>query len=82
MRLGATTSVDITKPVVDKAYGLKKLCDNPGIDIAQVILVGDAHFPGGNDRPAKELGVKTIQVRDPDETTRVIEAIVACLEAV
>jgi hydroxymethylpyrimidine pyrophosphatase-like HAD family hydrolase len=33
---------------------------------------------GGNDYPAKEAGVVSIQVRDPDETKRVIEAILAC----
>jgi hypothetical protein len=41
-------------------------------------LSGDALFPGGNDYPAKEAGVVSIQVRDPDETKRVIEAIIAC----
>jgi len=43
-----------------------------------MIFVGDALFPGGNDYPAKEAGVVSIQVRDPNETKRVIEAIVAC----
>jgi hypothetical protein len=37
-------------------------------------------FVGGNDRPAKDAGVTSIQVRDPDETKRVIETLVACLE--
>ena len=44
-----------------------------------MIYVGDALFPGGNDYPAKEAGVLCIQVRDPEESKRVIEAIVACL---
>ena len=44
-----------------------------------MIFVGDALFPGGNDYPAKEAGVESIQVRDPEETKRVIETIIACL---
>jgi hypothetical protein len=45
-----------------------------------MIIIGDALFPGGNDYPAKEAGVVSIQVRDPNETKRVIEAIIACLD--
>ncbi len=79
MRLGGTTSVDVTKPGIDKAYGIRKLRDILGIAIDEMIFVGDALFPGGNDYPAKEAGALSIRVRDPDESKRVIEAIVACL---
>jgi phosphomannomutase len=79
VRLGGSTSIDITKPGIDKAYGIRKLRDTLGIAIEEMIFVGDALFPGGNDYPAKEAGVVCIQVTDPDETKRVIEAIIACL---
>jgi len=82
VRLGGTTSVDVTKPGIDKAYGIRKLRDTLGIAIEEMIFIGDALFPGGNDYPAKEAGVVSIQVRDPNETKRVIEAIVACLGGV
>jgi HAD superfamily hydrolase (TIGR01484 family) len=80
VNLGGTTSIDITKPGIDKAYGIRKLRDILGITIKEMIFIGDALFPGGNDYPAKEAGVASIQVRDPQETKRVVEAIVACLE--
>lgn len=80
VRLGGTTSIDITKPGIDKAYGIKKLRDTLGISIHEMIFVGDALFPGGNDYPAKEAGVVSIRVKNPTETKRVIEAIIACLE--
>ena len=79
VRLGGTTSIDITKPGIDKAYGIRKLRDTLGITIPDMIYVGDALFPGGNDYPAKEAGALCIQVRDPEEAKRVIETIVACL---
>jgi phosphomannomutase len=80
VRLGGTTSIDVTKAGIDKAYGVRKLRDTLGITIPEMLFVGDALFPGGNDYPAKQAGVRSIEVRDPDESKRVIEAIVACLD--
>ena len=80
VRLGGATSVDVTQHGIDKAYGIRKLRDVLGIPISEMIFIGDAVFPGGNDYPAKEAGALSIRVRDPHETKRVIEAIVACLE--
>ncbi len=82
VHLGGMTSVDVTKHGVDKAYGIGKLRDILDITIAEMIFIGDALFVGGNDYPARETGVVCIQVRDPDETKRVIEAIIACLGGV
>jgi phosphomannomutase len=78
--LGGATSIDVTRPGIDKAYGVKKLRETLDIAIGDMIFVGDAIFPGGNAYPAKQAGVESIRVRDPDETRRVIEAICACLE--
>jgi phosphomannomutase len=79
VHLGGATSIDITRPGIDKAYGIGKLREILHIDIADMLFVGDAVFPGGNDYPAKEAGVLSIEVRDPHETKRVIEAVIACL---
>ena len=78
INMGGATSIDITREGVDKAYGLKKLRDASGIALEAMIFIGDAIFPGGNDYPAKELGLDTVRVRDPQETLAVIDAIVAC----
>jgi len=80
VRLGGATSVDITKHGIDKGYGIRKLRDVLHTAIDAMIFVGDAVFPGGNDYPAKEAGALSIEVKDPHETKRVIEAIIACLE--
>lgn len=76
VRLGGTTSIDVTRLGIDKAYGIAKLEEILHIDRAEMLFVGDAVFPGGNDYPVKEAGVVSIQVRDQNETKRVIEAIV------
>ena len=76
VRLGGTTSIDITRPGIDKAYGIAKLEEILGIKRDEMLFVGDAVFPGGNDYPVKEVGVLSIQVRDQNETKRIIEAVV------
>ncbi|MFG6282323.1 HAD-IIB family hydrolase [Sphingomonas sp. S6] len=78
INMGGATSIDITQEGVDKAYGLKKLRDESGIPLDAMMFIGDAIFPGGNDYPAKELGLDTVRVRDPEETISVVTAIVAC----
>ena len=80
VRLGGATSIDVTKQGIDKAYGIRKLRDVLHIPIDQMLFIGDAVFPGGNDYPAKEAGALTIAVTNPHETKRVIEAIIACLQ--
>ena len=79
VHMGGATSIDVTKPGIDKAYGIRKLRDVLGIAIEEMIFIGDALFPGGNDYPAKEAGVVSIRVKDPNDTKLVIETIIACL---
>ena len=50
-----------------------------GIAIHNMIFIGDAIFPGGNDYPAKQAGAISICVRDPEETKHVVQVIIACL---
>jgi hypothetical protein len=79
VRMGGATSIDVTKPGIDKAYGIGKLRDILGISLKEMIYIGDALFPGGNDYPAKEAGVVCVPVRGPQETKLVTAAILACL---
>ncbi len=79
IRMGGATSIDVTKPGIDKAYGVRKLRDVLGISLNEMIFIGDALFPGGNDYPAEQAGVVSIPVRGPSETKVVTKAIMACL---
>jgi phosphomannomutase len=80
INMGGATSIDITREGVDKAYGLRKLSETSGFPENSFLFLGDAIFPGGNDYPAKEMGLDTVRVRDPQETIAVIAGIVACLK--
>ena len=80
VHMGGATSIDVTKPGIDKAYGIRKLRDLLGISLKEMIFIGDALFVGGNDYPAEEAGVVSISVRGPSETKPVTKAIIACLD--
>ena len=77
--MGGTTSIDIVKPGIDKAYGIHKMEKILKFSIDEMLFIGDALFEGGNDYPARRTGVDCIQVRDPEETKRIIETIIAYL---
>ena len=79
VRIGGSTSIDVTKPGIDKAYGIGKLRDLLHVSLNEMIYIGDALFVGGNDYPAEQVGVDCIPVKGPDETKLVVQAIIACL---
>jgi phosphomannomutase len=78
--MGGASSIDVTRPGVDKAYGVGKLQEVLGIPIREMLFVGDALFEGGNDYPARRTGVTCIQVKGPEESKRVIETVIACMD--
>ena len=80
INIGGSTSIDVTRKGVDKQYGLRKLLPEAGVSADEVLFLGDAIFPGGNDYPAKEMGLDTIKVESIEDTRRVIETIVLVLK--
>jgi phosphomannomutase len=78
INMGGSTSIDITLSGIDKAYGIGKLRDHLQISNAEMLFAGDAIFPGGNDYPVQVAGVDSILVKDPSETARVIQTVIAC----
>jgi len=77
VKVGGSTSIDITKAGINKAYGVRKLSEFLNIPIGKMLYVGDALFPGGNDEVVKESGIKTHAVKGPEDTTELIEALLA-----
>jgi HAD superfamily hydrolase (TIGR01484 family) len=79
IRMGGATSIDVTKPGIDKAYGIARLRDTLHVSLKEMVYIGDALFPGGNDYPVEQAGVVSIPVKGPDDTNVVIKTILACL---
>ncbi len=44
VRIGGSTSIDVTKPGIDKAYGIGKLRDLLHVSLKEMIYIGDALF--------------------------------------
>lgn len=71
--IGGTTTIDILPKGFDKAKGLKRLLEKLGMEINNMIFVGDSIFPGGNDYSAYEAGIECISVTGPEEAEKIIK---------
>ena len=72
MRIGGTTSIEVTRVGIDKAYGLNKLIEQTGISKEKMLYIGDKLFKGGNDEPALTLGIESRAVGNPEAAKKVI----------
>jgi phosphomannomutase len=79
VRSGGSTSVDITRQGIDKAYGVGKLIEALGLELADLVFVGDRLDEGGNDYPVKAMGVECVAVDGWPDTaaylTRLLETL-------
>ncbi|OYX40562.1 hypothetical protein B7Y94_06215 [Candidatus Saccharibacteria bacterium 32-49-12] len=80
VRAGGTTSIDVTREGIDKAYGMAKLIDAIDINRDDILFFGDKLQEGGNDYPVKAFGVDCIAVEGWEDTAARIEAIVAVVK--
>ncbi len=80
VRVGGTTSVDVTRIGIDKAYGMKKLMQELQMAKEDILFIGDRLEEGGNDYPVKAMGIDTLQIEKWEETALVIEGIVLVSE--
>ena len=77
VRSGGSTSIDITRKGVDKAYGIAELSQQTGISISDMLFVGDRLDEGGNDYPVLRLGIDAHPVEGWEDTVAFIESFVA-----
>lgn len=74
IQIGGSTSIDVTARGVDKASGIDNIQKYLKLTDEEVVFVGDAIFPGGNDYPATRTGVECIKVENPADTERLIKS--------
>ncbi len=79
VRAAGATSIDVTKPGIDKAYGMRKLMKETGFSKADMLFFGDKIIPGGNDYAVKEFGIDCVSVRDWKDTAVALEAILSVI---
>ena len=76
VRSGGSTSVDITRKGIDKAYGTTRLMEILGVGTDEILFFGDRLDEGGNDRPVQDLGIDSVHVRGFADTYQRLSAIV------
>lgn len=81
VRVGGSTSVDVTRKGIDKAYGISKLLDRLNISADQVLFIGDRLREGGNDYPVIALGVNWVEVGSWQDTASYVERFIKELSA-
>ncbi len=77
VRSGGSTSVDITRRGIDKAFGMRRLVEVSGIALDEMLFVGDRLDEDGNDYPVKAMGVACVAVEGWEDTIDVVEGILA-----
>ena len=79
VRAGGSTSIDITRAGIDKAYGMKALAERTAIPLEDMLFYGDRLDEGGNDYPVLALGVRSIAVTDWQDTADQLDLLLPTL---
>ena len=79
VRSGGSTSIDITRAGIDKAYGMTALAAHTGIPLGDMLFYGDRLDAGGNDYPVLALGVRSIAVTGWEDTADKLDELLATL---
>ncbi|WP_417511056.1 HAD-IIB family hydrolase [Microbacterium sp.] len=82
VRAGGSTSIDITRAGIDKAYGMTALAEHTGIPLADMLFYGDRLDVGGNDYPVRALGVRSIAVTGWEDTAAELDELLPTLQLV
>ncbi|MGO2746344.1 HAD-IIB family hydrolase [Microbacterium sp.] len=81
VRAGGSTSIDITRAGIDKAYGMTALTEHTGISLSDMLFYGDRLDVGGNDYPVLALGVRSIAVTGWEDTAAQLDELLPTLSA-
>lgn len=79
VRSGGSTSVDITERGIDKAYGMRRLAEQTGIALDDMLFVGDRLDQDGNDYPVLAMGVPCHAVEGWEDTADYLEQLIPTL---
>ena len=79
VRSGGSTSVDITRSGIDKAFGMRQLAEQTGISLDDMLFVGDRLDEHGNDYPVLAMGVTCHAVTGWEDTVAYLEELIPTL---
>ena len=73
---GWSTSIDITKKWVDKAFAIKKIMENNPFELEDILFIWDAIFPWGNDYPPFTIWTDCIKTDGVEHTKQIIRNLI------
>ena len=79
VRSGGSTSIDITRAGIDKAYGMTELSQRAAIAFQDMLFYGDRLDEGGNDYPVLALGVPSVAVEGWEDTADRLDELISRL---
>ena len=79
VRSGGSTSIDITRAGIDKAFGMRELATRTGIALTDMLFYGDRLDEGGNDYPVLAIGVPSVAVEGWEDTADKLDALLRML---
>lgn len=80
VRGGGSTSIDVTRKGIDKAYGVRRLIDQLDTRADELLFIGDRLDETGNDYPVFAMGVPSIDVEGWRDTLGVVRTLVKWLD--
>jgi phosphomannomutase len=75
VRIGGSTSIDVTAAGVDKGFGMRKLMRILGLQPSDILFFGDKRAEGGNDYPVKTARIDCVAVDGWEQTAVAVEVI-------
>lgn len=81
VRGGGSTSLDVTRKGIDKAYGIDKLVAQLDVALDELLFIGDRLDEAGNDYPVYAHGVLCVPVADWRETRDYVDALIPWLDS-
>lgn len=80
VRAGGSTSIDVTRLGIDKAYGMQKLIDALDLSRDDILFFGDKLQEGGNDYAVKAMGIDSLEVDKWEDTAARLETILMVIK--
>jgi hydroxymethylpyrimidine pyrophosphatase-like HAD family hydrolase len=75
VRVGGVTTIDITRKGIDKAYAVKQMEKQLQIKIKDMLFIGDAIYPHGNDYAVTKTPIDYMKVDGPADTKKILRTI-------
>ncbi len=80
IRIGGSTSIDVTRAGIDKAFGMEKIMHLMDWSKEDILFFGDKMQQGGNDYPVKAFGIDSLEVSRWEDTADRLESIVLAIK--